>query len=49
MFVASVNTGKVEESVRDRLRRIDRAVWPDLAAKIGRIGLSEFEDYTPAR
>jgi hypothetical protein len=49
MFVASLDTGKVEDTVRDRLRRIDADTWPELAAKIGRIGLWEFEDYTPAR
>jgi hypothetical protein len=47
LFVASVNTSKVEETVRDRLRRIDGDTWPKLATKIGRIGLWEYEDYTP--
>jgi hypothetical protein len=49
MFVASVDTARAEDTVRDRLRRIDGDTWSELAAKIGRIGLWEFEDYTPAR
>lgn len=49
IFVASFDTALVEETVRDRVRRIDGDTWPDLAAKIGRIGLWEFEDYTPSR
>ena len=49
MFVASLNTALVEDVIRDRLRRIDGDNWPELTAKIGRIGLWEFEDYTQAR
>jgi hypothetical protein len=48
MFVSSINTDLVEETVRDRLRRIDGDTWTELAMKIGRIGFWEFEDYTPA-
>lgn len=49
IIVASLDTARVEDVVRDRVRRIDGETWPELAAKIGRIGLWEFEDYTPAR
>jgi hypothetical protein len=49
MLVASIDPRKVEDTVRDRLRRIDAANWPDLAMKVGHIGLWEFEDYTAAR
>jgi hypothetical protein len=48
MFVSSINTELVEETVRDRLRRIDGDTWTELAMRIGRIGFWEFEDYTPA-
>lgn len=48
LLVDSIDVTRVENTVRDRLRRIDGPTWPDLAAKIGRIGLWEFEDYTPA-
>lgn len=47
IFVAEMNRATVEAIVRDRLRRIDGDNWNELAAKIGRIGLWEFEDYTP--
>ena len=43
----SIDPQQVEDIVRDRLRRIDAAAWAELAAKIGRIGFSAFEDYTP--
>lgn len=45
LFVESINVRRVEEFVRDRLRRIDGDTWAELADKIGRIGLWEFEDY----
>ena len=48
ILVSSVDKAKVETIVRDRLRRLDADNWPGLAGKIGRIGLWEFEDYTPA-
>ena len=48
VFVDSMDATRVESTIRDRLRRIEGPTWPELAAKIGRIGLWEFEDYTPA-
>jgi hypothetical protein len=46
VFVASINPRRVEETIRDRLRRLDGDSWTDLAEKIGRIGHWEFADYT---
>lgn len=49
MFVASIDTGLVEATIRDRLRRVEGETWSELAEKIGRLGYWEFEDYTPHR
>jgi hypothetical protein len=46
LFVDGLNTERVEAVIADRLRRLDGETWADLAEKIGRIGLWEFEDYT---
>jgi hypothetical protein len=44
-FVESLNTDRVEDFIRDRLRRLDGDTWQHLAEKIGRLGFWEFEDY----
>ena len=49
LFVSSLKTHIVEEFIRDRLRRLDGDTWTELAQKVARIGLWEFEDYTPRR
>lgn len=49
LFVERIVTAQVEDFVRDRLRRMDGESWPELAEKIGRLGLWEFEDYTDRR
>jgi hypothetical protein len=49
LFVPVVDTERIEEFIRDRLRRLDGDTWRELAEKIGRIGYWEFEDYTEAR
>jgi Immunity protein 8 len=49
LFVDAIARQRVEEFVRDRLRRIDGEAWTELAEKIGRIGFWEFEDYTKSR
>jgi hypothetical protein len=48
LFVSSVSNERVEDFIRDRLRRLDGDTWHTLAEKIGRIGFWEFEDYTTA-
>src|SRR6266540_2414702 len=45
LFVETLDPQRVEDFVNDRLRRIDGDTWFDLASKIARIGLWEFEDY----
>jgi len=46
LFVDAIVPGRVEEFVRDRVRRIDGDTWSELAEKIGRLAHWEFEDYT---
>lgn len=46
LFVATLDTERVEALIRDRLRRLDCDSWSALASKIGRIGHWEFEDYS---
>ena len=48
LFVSSVSKERLEDFIRDRLRRLDGDTWPTLAEKIGRIGYWEFEDYAAA-
>ena len=44
LLVAGINPPTIEAFLEDRVRRLDGNTWPELAAKIGRIGYWEFED-----
>lgn len=46
LFVRNIDVERIEEFIRDRLRRLNGESWPALAEKIGRLGYWEFEDYT---
>jgi hypothetical protein len=48
LFADVIDRPRVEEFIRDRLRRLEAPTWNELAQKIGRLGLWEFEDYRPA-
>jgi hypothetical protein len=47
LFVAEFDPAAVEGFLRRAVERVEGATWSEVAAKIGRLGLWEFEDYQP--
>jgi Immunity protein 8 len=47
LFVAEFDAKAVELFLRRAVERIEGPTWAEVAAKIGRLGLWEFEDYRP--
>jgi hypothetical protein len=47
LFVAVFSPRVVEEFLRRRIEQIEGATWSEVAQKVGRLGLWEFEDYRP--
>lgn len=48
LVVRTINFDAIAAFLTDRITRLEADTWDELAAKIGRIGLWEFEDYRPA-
>lgn len=48
LLVSDFVPAKIEAFLSDRLSRLDGRDWPELADKIGRLALWEFEDYATA-
>jgi hypothetical protein len=47
LFVAEFDAAAVERFLRRAVAEIEGQTWNEVAAKIGRLGLWEFEDYRP--
>jgi immunity protein 8 of polymorphic toxin system len=48
LILSTLNLREAEEFLQRRIEGLHGSTWTDLAAKIGRLGYWEFEDYTPS-
>jgi hypothetical protein len=47
LIVEHLDLPLAEQFLSDQIERLDEPSWPELAAKIARLGHWEFEDYRP--
>lgn len=47
LIVDHLDLQAAERFLSAQVERLDGATWPELAAKVARLGYWEFEDYTP--
>jgi len=47
LFLRELSPGVVGKFLRRRIEQIEGTTWSEVAQKVGRLGLWEFEDYRP--
>jgi Immunity protein 8 len=47
LIVDTIDLPRIKSFLQAQIEKLDEATWLELAAKLGRLGRWEFEDYTP--